>query len=133
MSGTTNGSITSTARSTYDAPAAGASFGHDSGTYRPPSVASPARRTSAKPSSGAAPRVDTYRMSGTDHTQQTADVVHDVEVAQLADRRLDGRLAGDVGDEHEPCVGTVALLLGDTDADVVLGEHTGDGVEHAGA
>ena len=37
----------------------GGSAGHCSGTYRPPSLASPASRVSLKPSAGARPRVET--------------------------------------------------------------------------
>jgi hypothetical protein len=37
-----------------------------------------------------------------------------------------------VGDEHEAGVGADALLLGGPDADAVLGEGTGDGVQHTG-
>ena len=37
-----------------------------------------------------------------------------------------------VGDEHEAGVGADALLLGGADADAVVGEHAGDGVQHAG-
>jgi hypothetical protein len=36
-----------------------------------------------------------------------------------------------VGDEHQAGVGADALLLGGADADTVLGEHAGDGVQHA--
>ncbi len=58
----TKGHMTSMATSAYDIDAnrpmaSGSSVGHDAGTYRPPSTASPASRTSAKSSSGAAPRV----------------------------------------------------------------------------
>ena len=73
--------------------------------------ASPASSTSANPSSGARPRVDTYRTSAADHTQQPTDAADDVELAQLAHGRLHVGLARLVGDEHEPGVGADALLL----------------------
>ena len=110
--------------------AAGA-HGHSTGTYRPPSVARPASSTSVNPSSAACPRVETYRMSAADHTKQTTDVAHDIEIAQLAHRCLHRGFACFVGDEHQPGLWSVALLLGGTDADVVTGEHAGDRVQHA--
>ena len=55
----------------------------------------------------------------------------DGELAQVVHRRLHGRLLGLVGDEDEPGVGADALLLGGADAHAVVGEHAGDGVQHA--
>ena len=73
------------ARRTSRRPATSGSAGHVAGTYRPPSVARPASSTSAKPSSGARPRVrDVAHRSAADHAQQAADPADDVEVAQLA-------------------------------------------------
>ena len=77
-------------------------------------------------------RASTRSAQAADDAQQAADVADDGELAQVAHGGLDGRLAGLVGDEHEAGVGAEALLLGGADAHVVVGEHAGDGVQHAG-
>ena len=68
MSSPTNGAMMRRAASAYplaaSSSAGGGSSGHSAGTYRPPSVASPASSTSANPSSGARPRVETYAHGG---------------------------------------------------------------------
>ena len=88
-----------------------------------------------KPISGAAPRVETYRIVDNDlfadHAQQATDAVHHIEFAQFANRRLNFRLECDVRNENETSVRAVALLLGDANADVVAREHAGHCVQHA--
>src|SRR5262245_47147825 len=139
MSAPMNGAITRWAASEYRAHASsssgGGSAGHSAGTYSPPSTASPPSSTSAKPSSGARPRVETYRIAvaplTADDAEQPADVPDDVELAQPVHGRLHRRLLGLVSDEHEAGVFADPLLLGGADAHPVIGEHPGDGVEHA--
>ena len=62
ISAPTYGTNTDAASSAYEPDVTGPRVGQVSGTYKPPSLAKPARTTSAKPKTGAAPRVETYFM-----------------------------------------------------------------------
>ena len=81
---------------------------------------------------GADPRVETYsHRQRADHPQEAADLLDHVEVTQLSHRRLDVGFPGIVGDEHQPGLVLLALLLGGADAHAVTGEHPGHLMEHA--
>src|SRR5712692_3595037 len=79
----TNGRITSTATSQYGRPKKPAmvsseSCGQVSGTYRPPSRASPLSITSQNPRAGASPRVEIYRVKPPSKglgARQTFDII----------------------------------------------------------
>src|SRR5690606_1253329 len=98
-------------------------------------AARPTSRTSVKSSAGAGPRVETYRTTAlpADDPQHRGDAVDRVELVQVAQRRLDRRLAGDVGDEHQPGLGAEALLLHRADRHLVGAEHTRHRRQHTGA
>ena len=128
----TNGAMTAAAagRRSRTSRRSGGSAGHDAGHVQPAVDGQAGEEDVGEPELGSrAPGRDVPHVA--DDSQEAADPLHHLEVAEVPQRRLDVGLPRLVGDEHEPGVVAEALLLDAADAHVVLGEHAGDGVQHA--
>src|SRR4051794_39191668 len=99
------------------------------GRRRTPSRRAARRRTPARAPGPAWRRT---ARSAADHADQASDATYHRQVAQATHGGLHVAFDGLVSDEDQSSVGADPLLLGGADADAVLGEGAGDGVEHTG-